>query len=247
MVRVVWDGDDGAGRTGVIVVTLDRPQRRNAVDHATLLGLLDAQREAAAARVLVLTGTPPAFSAGADLTGVEEGEFATALHEVLRGFGELPIPTIAAVDGPALGAGTQLAVACDLRVATPRSRFGIPAARLGLVVDHWTVERLARELGWPIARAMLVAAEQYDATALHAAGAVHRLGDLDDALGWARDLAALAPLTMAGHKLALERSGPPPTPDAGVEAARLAAWASADATEGRQAFLEKRPARFTGT
>ena len=248
MVRVTWDGDDrdGAGRTGVLVVTLDRPERRNAVDHATLLALLDAHREAANARVLVLTGAPPAFSAGADLTGVEEGEFAIALGRVLRGFGALPIPTIAAVDGPALGAGTQLAVACDLRIATPGSRFGIPAARLGLVVDHWTVERLARELGWPIARAMLVAAEQYDATALHAAGAVHRLGNLDAALAWARELAALAPLTMAGHKLALERSGPPPAADDLVEEARRAAWASADAVEGRTAFLEKRPARFTG-
>jgi enoyl-CoA hydratase len=249
MVRVAWDGDDGddAGRTGVLVVTLDRPARRNAVDHATLLALLDAQREAASARVLVLTGAPPAFSAGADLTGVEEGEFAAALGQVLRGFTELPIPTIAAVDGAALGAGTQLAVACDLRIATPGSRFGIPAARLGLVVDHWTVERLARELGWPIARAMLVAAEQYDAAALHAAGAVHRLGGLDDALAWARQIATLAPLTIAGHKLALERSGPPPEHDPAVEAARLAAWASADATEGREAFLEKRPARFTGS
>jgi enoyl-CoA hydratase len=248
MVRVAWDGDDGdgAGRSGVLVVTLDRPERRNAVDHATLLALLDAQREAAAARVLVLTGAPPAFSAGADLTGVEEGEFAAALSRVLRGFTELPIPTIAAVDGPALGAGTQLAIACDLRVATPGSRFGIPAARLGLVVDHWTVERLAREFGWPIARGMLLAAEQYDATTLHAAGAVHRLGGLDDALAWAREIAALAPLTIAGHKLALERSGPPPEPDEAVEAARRAAWASADAEEGRRAFLEKRPARFTG-
>ena len=93
---------------------------------------------------------------------------------------------------------------------------------------------------------MLVAAEQYDATALHAAGAVHRLGDLGAALAWARELADLAPLTMAGHKLALERSGPPPTTDDAVEAARRAAWASADATEGRRAFLEKRRARFTG-
>ncbi|HEU4841054.1 MAG TPA: enoyl-CoA hydratase-related protein [Ilumatobacteraceae bacterium] len=249
MVRVAWDGHDGGadGGSGVLVVTLDRPARRNAVDHATLLGLLAAQREAAAARVLVLTGAPPAFSAGADLTGVEEGEFAAALGAVLRGFGELPIPTIAAIDGPALGAGTQLAIACDLRVATPGSRLGIPAARLGLVVDHWTVERLTREVGWPIARAMLVAAEQYDAAALHAAGAIHRLGDLDAALAWARELATtMAPLTMAGHKLALERSGPPPTPDAAVEAARLAAWASTDAVEGRTAFLEKRAARFTG-
>lgn len=246
MVRVAWDGDDAEG-SGVLVVTLDRPERRNAVDHATLVGLLDAQQQAATARVLVLTGTPPAFSAGADLTGVEEGEFARLLERVLRGFTELPIPTVAAVDGPALGAGTQLAVACDLRVATTDSRFGIPAARLGLVVDHWTVERLTRELGWPIARAMLVAAETYDAAALHAAGAVHRLGRLDDALTWARQLAALAPLTMAGHKLALERSGPDPTRDDAVEAARRAAWASDDAVEGRQAFLDKRTPRFTGS
>ncbi len=240
MVRLTWDDDR------VLIVTLDRPERRNAVDHATLLGLLDAQRAAADARVLVLTGAPPAFSAGADLTGVEEGDFARTLNEVLRGFTELPIPTIAAIDGPALGAGTQLAVACDLRVATPSSVFGIPAARLGLVVDHWTVERLARELGWPIARAMLVAAADYKAAALHAAGGVHRLGDLDDALAWADRLAALAPLTMAAHKLALERSGPPPAADSSFEAARLAAWRSADAVEGRQAFLDKRPPRFTG-
>jgi enoyl-CoA hydratase/carnithine racemase len=245
MVRVTWDGDD-SGRTGVLVITLDRPERRNAVDHPTLLALLDAQVMATGARVVVLTGAPPAFSAGADLTGVEEGEFAAALQRALRGFTRLAVPVIAAVDGPALGAGTQLAIACDLRVATPGSRFGIPAAKLGLVIDHWTVERMARELGWPITRGMLLAAEQYDATALHAAGAVHRLGDLDDALAWARQLATLAPLTMAGHKLALERSAPPPAADEVVEAARLAAWASADAREGRQAFLEKRPARFTG-
>ncbi len=244
MVRVAWDGDEG---DRVLVVTLDRPERRNAVDHATLLALLDAQRVAADARVLVLTGAPPAFSAGADLMGVEEGEFAHTLGRVLRGFTELPIPTIAAIDGPALGAGTQLAVACDVRVATPTSRFGIPAARLGLVVDHWTVERLARELGWPVARAMLVAAMEYPATDLHAAGSVHRLGDLDAALAWAHELAALAPLTMAAHKLGLERSGPPPDVDTSFEAARLAAWRSADAVEGRQAFLEKRRPRFTGS
>jgi enoyl-CoA hydratase len=244
MVRVAWDGE--VASSGILVVTLDRPERRNAVDLATLTGLLDAQREAADARVVVVTGAPPAFSAGADLTGVEEGDFATALRRVLRGFTGLPVPVIAAVDGPALGAGAQLAISCDLRVATPGSRFGIPAARLGLVIDQWTVERMTRELGWPIARAMLLAAEQYDATSLHAAGAVHRLGDLEDALTWARELAGLAPLSIAGHKLTLERSAPPPDVDDLVEAARRAAWISADASEGRRAFLEKRPARFTG-
>lgn len=246
--RVDWDVDEAGSRTGVVVLTLDRPERRNAVDHETLLALLEAQEEARErrARAVVLTGAPPAFCAGADLTGVEEGEFAEALGRVLRGFGELSMPTLAAVDGPALGAGTQLVVACDLRVATPVSRFGIPAARLGLAVDRWTVERLARELSWPIARAMLLAAETYTAEALHGAGAVHRIGSLTDAIAWARELAALAPLTIAAHKLALERAVPDRPAERDVEAARAAAWASADAHEGRTAFLEKRPPRFRG-
>ena len=235
-------------RGSVALVTIDRPARRNAVDHATLLSLLAVQQQvvAAGSRCLVLTGAAPAFCAGADLTGVESGAFADALLATLRGFTALAIPTIAAIDGPALGAGTQLVIACDLRVATERSVFGIPAAKLGLAVDHWTIERLTREMGWPIARAMLVAAQSYRTDQLTAAGSIHRVGDLDAALVWAEELTELAPLTIATHKLALETSAPPPLPDDAFEAARAAAWASADAEEGRTAFLEKRPPRFTG-
>jgi enoyl-CoA hydratase len=235
-------------RGPVAIVTIDRPERRNAVDHHTLLELRRVQGEvvASGSRCLVLTGAPPAFCAGADLTGVESGEFVDALVAALRGFTELTIPTIAAIDGPALGAGTQLVIACDLRVATERSVFGIPAAKLGLVVDHWTVERLAREMGWPIARAMLMAAQTYRTEHLVASGAIHRVGDLDHALAWATEIAELAPLTMATHKLALETSAPPPIADERVEQARVQAWASADAKEGRTAFLAKRPPSFTG-
>lgn len=235
----------------VAVVTLDRPQRRNAVDHATLLELLDVQRSIgerapSEIRAVVLTGTAPAFSAGADLHGVEQGQFTTDLGAVLRGFGELLVPVIASIDGPALGAGAQLAVATDLRVATPDSVIGIPAAKLGLVVDQWTVRRLADEFSPPVARAMLLAAQTYTGAQLNATGGVHRLGDLADALAWAHELAELAPLTMAGHKLALERSRTEPDDDPEVEVARQRAWASDDATEGREAFLEKRPPEFTG-
>ena len=234
----------------VALMTIDRPERRNAVDLGTLQEILAHQRAILSgqigARVVVLTGAPPAFCAGADLTGVEESEFTATLTAVLQGFTSLPVPVIAAVDGPALGAGTQLAMVCDLRVATARSRFGIPAARLGLVVDHWTVDRLTREFGWSTARAMLLAAETFDAEALHNSGAVHRLGDLEVALRWAGEIAHLAPLTIAGHKLALERCDLGPDLDPQVEEARRAAWASADAEEGRRAFLEKRPAHFTG-
>ncbi len=246
-VRVETVDIDGA----VMLATLDRPDRRNAVDHQTLLDLAAIQAELMAdsthlVRVLVLTGAPPAFSAGADLNGVEEGQFAADLAKVLRGFGSLSIPVIAAIDGPALGAGAQLAVAADLRVATPDSVIGVPAAKLGLVVDHWTVRRLADELSPPVARAMLLGAETYTASQLHTIGGIHRLGGLDDALAWAERLSVLAPLTIAGHKIALEHRDPAPPIVAEVEAARVAAWASADAAEGRTAFLEKRPAHFTG-
>jgi enoyl-CoA hydratase len=244
MVRVEQRDDVGPG---VVGITLDRPQRRNAVDHATVLALLEAQGSIADARVVVLTGTPPAFSAGADLTGVEEEVFASDLGRMLRGFTELRALVIGAIDGPALGAGLQLASVCDLRVATPDSVFGVPAARLGLVVDHWTVERVAREFGWSIARAMLLAAETYTGAALHSAGPVHRLGRLDDALDWAASLSRLAPLTIAGHKLAMETSAGAPEPDHHVETARRRAWASDDAAEGRRAFLDKRPPHFQGS
>jgi enoyl-CoA hydratase len=236
-VRTEW-------RDRVALVVLDRPERRNALDVATLTELRRAQREVAGrpARALVLTGAPPAFCAGADLAEVESGEFAGLLGEVLRGFGELPFVCIAAVDGPALGAGTQLAVACDLRVATPDSPFGIPAARLGLAVDQWTVDRLAGEAGSSVARAMLLAATTFRAAELVACGFIHHCGDLDDALAWAAEVAELAPLTVASHKLALERGHEVEA----VQAARRRAWSSRDAAEGRSAFLAKRPPRFTG-
>jgi len=240
-VHISWDDD-------MVVITLDRPQRRNAVDHATLVALREVQHEAERrqVRAVVLTGTPPAFCAGADLHGVENDVFTTALSDVLQGFTALDAVTIAAIDGPALGAGTQLAVACDLRVATPGSVFGIPAAKLGLAVDAWTVQRLGCEFGWSTARAMLLAAATRTADHLHDTGGVHRLGDLDTALGWARDIVALAPLTIRAHKRALEHALQAGPPNADAEAARHGAWASDDADEGRRAFLEKRSPRFQG-
>ncbi len=195
-------------------------------------------------RVVVLTGAAPAFCAGADLAGVEQGQFATDLGRMLRGFGALGIPVIAAIDGPALGAGTQLVVACDLRIATPDSVLGVPAAKLGLVVDHWTVRRVAAEFSPSTARAMLIAAETSTAAELHRTGGIHRLGGLDDAMAWAQKLASLAPLTMAAHKVALESTEA--EVDDRFESLRTAAWASADAEEGRTAFLEKRRPTFTG-
>lgn len=238
-------------RGSVELITLDRPERRNALDHPTLLELLEIQARLARSttsfdtRVVVLTGAAPAFCAGADLTGVEEGQFATDLGSVLRNFTRLDVPVVAAIDGPALGAGTQLVVACDLRIATPDSVLGIPAAKLGLVVDHWTVRRVESEFGSSVARGMLVGAETATAADLHRHGSIHRIGDLDAALEWADRLASLAPRTMAAHKHGIE-SARRDTVDERYEELRRAAWAGGDAEEGRRAFLEKRRPNFTG-
>lgn len=228
-------------------MVIDRPEKRNAVDLATLLDLRQAQESASqgGARVLLLTGTPPAFCSGADLGGVELGEFTETLLAVLHGFGGLDCVTLAAIDGPALGAGSQLAASCDLRMATSLSKFGVPAANLGLAVESWTVERIGREAGWSAARYMLLSAQPMLAQDL-LGGFVHRLGTVDDAMAWAQEMSQLAPLTIRAHKKALERLGGMAISLQEVEQARLEAWTSEDAVEGRQAFLEKRPPKFTG-
>ena len=232
----------------VVCLTIDRPERRNALDHDTLnqLGAGIDDAVAAGARVLVLTGAHGHFCAGADLSGVEDPAFVQLLNEVLAAMRTAPAITIAAAHGAALGAGTQLAVACDLRVATPDATFGIPAARLGLMVDGWTVQRLVSMAGQGTARAMLLGAETLSGADAHRLGFVQRLGDPDEARAWAASLTRLAPLTVAGHKLGCneaERLGA--TSDA-YRAAFADAWASSDLQEGLAAFAERRPPEFQG-
>ncbi|MGI8793449.1 MAG: enoyl-CoA hydratase [Acidimicrobiales bacterium] len=232
---------------GVSQITLDRPERRNALDHTTCAALTSAVAAAldGGARAIVLAGTGRHFCAGADLTGVEDRSFAGHLRQALDALANAPVATIAAVQGAALGAGTQLAVACDLRVVASDARFGIPAAKLGLMVDHWTVQRVALAAGFGPARAMLLAAEEIDAAAALSSGFAQRSGDLASALDWATDIARLAPLTIAGHKLALNRLEQH-LDDADVRSAFDMAWASEDLREGMTAFQEKRRPEFRG-
>jgi enoyl-CoA hydratase len=231
-------------RGDVALLTIDRPERRNAVDHDTLDALRRGITSASetGARALVLTGAGGHFCAGADLTGLEDDGFAAVLRGVLDLLTSVPIATIAAVDGAALGAGTQLASFCDLRVATERAVFGIPAAKLGLMVDAATVERVVALAGAGPAREMLLAAATIDGRRAHELGMVQRIGGLDDAMAWAEEIARLAPLTIAGHKITLERDAADPL----VAEAFARAWSSADLHEGRAAFHERRPPSFKG-
>lgn len=232
----------------VATITIDRPARRNAVDVAACNAIAAAvgQSLADGARAIVLTGAGGHFCSGADLTGVEDRGFRAAIRGCLDSLRAAPVVTIAAVDGAAMGAGVQFAVACDLRVATPAARFGVPATKLGLAVDHVTVQQVATLVGGSQARAMLLAAEEIAGQRAYELGMVNRIGTRDDAQAWAAEIAARAPLTIAAHKLALNRLEPD-LADADVAAAVDAAWASNDVKEGRAAFAEKRSPNFTGT
>lgn len=239
----------------VVTLWLRRPERRNALDIESCRKLTSDLGAAVrgGARVVVLTGEGPHFCAGADLGTVHDAEFASALREVLTTIVDVPVPVIAAVHGAALGAGTQLAVACDLRVVDATARFGIPAAKLGLMVDHWTVRRLSLLAGHGPAQAMLLAAEELDAEAALRLGLAQRSGGIDAAQAWAAEIAQLAPLTIAGHKLALNRTQggggageDGPGADEDVAAAHHRAWSSQDLAEGMAAFRERRPPRFEG-
>jgi enoyl-CoA hydratase len=232
----------------VLELTIDRPERRNAVSHAMLdiLAVRLAEPATEDVRVAILTGAEGHFCAGADLTGVEDQAFVELLQQVLERLGDAPFVTIAAVDGVALGAGTQFAVACDLRIATERATFGIPAAKLGLAVDTWTVGRVAMLAGHGTARSMLLAADVIDGAAAHRLGLVQRVGTLDDARAWAQEIAGLAPLTIRAHKAALQAVSAPPSPTAAARSARDRAWASEDLQEGLAAFRDRRPPRFLG-
>lgn len=243
-VHVEIVGEDQA----ITVVTLDRPERRNALDHDTLAELTAVLADAVErpTRALILTGASGHFCAGADLQGVEDASFATLLQGVLDRLVEVSFPTIAAIEGAALGAGTQLAVACDLRVATAGATFGVPAAKLGLMVNHWTVQRAAVLLGPSTARAVLLAAETVKGDRALELGLVNRAGALPEALEWAGQIATLAPLTIAGHKLMLNKLEAAPLPDAEVAAAFARAWESDDFAEGIDAFRNRRTPTFRG-
>lgn len=234
-------------------ITLDRPERRNALDHDALTDLRAALRDAGARtqRAVVLHGAAGHFCAGADLSTVEDEDFVALLRDVLMTIRAAPMPVVAAIEGAALGAGTQLALACDLRIATARASFGIPAAKLGLTIDQWTVHQLSTQVGGSIARAMLTGAEVFRGDRLFDSGFVHRLvgdaGDvLDEAIEWATSLTALAPLTIGAHKAMLAAAESASDPPDDVAQARVRAWQSEDLAEGIAAFSERRPAIFKG-
>ncbi len=239
----------------VAVVTIDRQEALNALDVETLAALRDRLRELAddeAARVVVLTGAGErAFVAGADIKymsglGADEARAWGALgHEAARLLEEMPKPTIAAINGFALGGGCELALGCDLRYAASNARLGQPEIHLGIVPGWGGTQRLARVCGLGIAKELILTGRQVDAEEALRIGLVDAIADpvLERALEVARELAARSPVALRVAKRLLNLS-PGALEQEAEEFGDL--FASEDAKEGLAAFAEKRAPRFVG-
>jgi enoyl-CoA hydratase len=244
---------------GVAVLTVNRPKQLNALDARTLEEIEGVLATLGAARALVVTGGgDKAFVAGADIAAmsrigpVEARRFAELGHRVLDRLEALPIPTIAAVNGYALGGGCELAMACDLVYASEKARFGQPEVALGIIPGFGGTQRLARRVGVGRALELILTGDPIDARKAKEIGlALEVLPPeqlLDHARAQARKIAAKGPVAIAQAKRAVH-AGADAALGAACELERqafAALFGTEDAKEGMRAFLEKRPPHFKG-
>lgn len=243
-----------------------RAAKMNALDSAMwqqLLGHCQALKQqwhdtpATAPRVLLLRGEPGAFCAGADIDEMSTlVQDATALAvnnrtvtQAQQALEQLPLPTLAVIDGPCFGGGFGLAAACDFRLGSTRSRFAITPARLGLLYSIEDTRRVVALVGDTRARRLLMRSERLDAATALAWGVLDALVEPPaleaTAQDWAAGLAAQSAASMAGIKATLGwLSGPGANSEAAVRQAFDAAFTGADFAEGAQAFLARREPRF---
>lgn len=253
-VLVSRDGD-------VEILTINRPAARNALTHETYAELEAAVRTTRA-RCLVITGTDPAFCSGDDVKVVMAGPGGPPADSLARSPRTTPladallhtdVPVIAAVNGPAVGWGMELALLADLRVASERARFGELFVLRGLCCDVAGLGRLAGAVGRERAAELLFTGEVIDAARAHGDGLVGRVVPHDEllptALALAHRIAANPPLAVRRIKAGLRQALDPDWDDLGrwVSHALAELFRTEDHREGVAAFLEKRPATYTGT
>jgi enoyl-CoA hydratase/carnithine racemase len=241
-------------------VTFDRPQARNAMTWAMyerLSSICDELSADRSVRCAIFRGAgAEAFVAGTDIeqfrafaTGDDGVAYERRIDEGIAKIEALPMATVAVVQGWCVGGGLAIATACDIRIATPASKFGVPIARtLGNCLSVANVARLVAAFGKPRVQRMLVGAEMLDAAEARASGFLAEViepAEIDAAAAaHARRLAALAPITQGVSKQALQRLLLGSLPEA--EDLIRRAYGSADFREGVSAFAEKRPPVWQG-
>lgn len=245
----------------IATVTVNRPDKLNALNAATIgeLGeaIDDVQRRDDVA-AMILTGAGRAFIAGADISelagksALEGRRLARRGQEIFRRYETSAKPTVAAVNGFALGGGCELAMSCQIRIASEAAKFGQPEVKLGLIPGYGGTQRLPRLVGRGRALQLLLTGEMIDAQEAYRIGLVNRVvpGDqlLASAAAMIQQMLTNAPLALAACIEAVDRGLPLPLDDAlALEATQFGVLAStSDTTEGTRAFLEKRPPRFSG-
>lgn len=242
---------------GTTVITINRPEARNAIDLAVSEGVAEALDEMDRRDdqvVGVITGAGGTFCSGMDLKAFLAGERPSIEGRGLAGMTETPPrkPMIAAVEGYALAGGCEIVLACDMVVAADNARFGIPEVKRGLVAAAGGLLRLPRRIPYAIAVEIALTGDFLDAQRAHTYGLVNRIteagGALEGALELARAIAANGPLAVRATKRIVAEA---PSWTADEEWQRMRAvtapvFASEDAKEGPRAFAEKRPPRWTG-
>jgi len=249
-------------RGAVALLTLSRPDVLNALDAAMLESLGARLRELSGepgVRALVVTGEGRAFCAGADvqamsrLRPLEAEAFSRLGHRSLGALEDLPVPSVAAVNGFALGGGCELALACDFVYASTRARFGQPEVKLGLIPGFGGTTRLVRRVGLAWAKELVLSGEPIPAELAREIGLVNRIFEpealLPKALEAAEVIAARGPVAVRVAKRILQEGQ-----DADVRVAHAleqqafgTVFASRDREEGMAAFLAKRDPEFSGS
>jgi enoyl-CoA hydratase len=245
---------------GIAVVMVNRPDKLNALNAATVRQLDEVLREVRAddaVRAVILTGSgDKAFVAGADIgelakMGPIDGvQVSRAGQDTFRLLERMPKPVIAAVNGFALGGGLELALACHVRLASSRAKFGLPEVRLGIIPGYGGTVRLPRLVGRGRALELILTGEMIDAAEALRIGLINRVEEpealLDAARGMARRMIANGPIAIALALEAVDRGMSTTIDDAQVLESRLFGLLASteDMREGMEAFLQKRKAEF---
>lgn len=248
--NVAWDIKGSVG-----VISLARPEARNALTwemYDALVEACDRAEADAAVRVLIIRGAPGAFSAGTDIsqfkdfTGDDGVAYERRLDAVIDRVERLPLITIAEVDGPAVGGGCALALACDLRVCSPRARFGVPVARtLGNCLSMANTARLVDIAGVALAKELLLTGRLLDAEEARRIGLVSRVcpeaSIAGEVMALATDLSTRARSTIVATKAMMLRLREHRRPAAGsADEILRECYGSAEFAEGVAAFLKTR-------
>ncbi|MFI7440908.1 crotonase/enoyl-CoA hydratase family protein [Nonomuraea indica] len=242
---------------GVAVLTINRPKARNAINGAVARGIaeaLDSLESRPDIAAYVLTGAGGTFSAGMDLKGFLTGDLPVVEGRGFGGVTEAPPvkPLVAAVEGYALAGGFELALACDVIVASAQATFGLPEPRRGLVAGAGGIMRLPRRIPYHVAMEIALTGDHYPATRLYELGLVNRITEpgaaLEGALELARKIAANAPLALAATKKVVIESQDWPLEEMFERQGAIInpVFMSKDAMEGAAAFAEKRAPRWSG-